>query len=210
MNKNIVQPIWPFHTCVWYLNTLAGWLCWDPYRSITPLGSILPKHIDEIVCRLSNSVDAMVSPIPLDLAAKLRTYDIRPDVDVHRNLQFITIFKPLILAHLWKQYNFLSLRWSRSIACQCCFNYIFFRDRTPASVTGWETLKFWNLVRLIPEVCRCITFMLFFVPVRFANFLLWQLEIWLCCMHISSDAYISTLGNYWGNWANYLYLPGTS
>ena len=57
---------------------------------------------------------------------------------------------------------FWSLRCSSSIACRRCPNYIFFLDLIPGfngldkyhCMARWETLKVWDLVRLILEIWR--------------------------------------------------------
>ena len=64
--------------------------------------------------------------------------------------------------HLSRQLNCRSLRCSWSIACRPCSNYIFILDLTPGFKglgkddfkTGWESFKFWDLVRLILETLR--------------------------------------------------------
>ena len=68
----------------------------------------------------------------------------------------------LYKTHLSWQLNCWSLRCSWSIACRRCSNYILILDLTHGfsrlgkynCKTGWESLKFRNLVRLILETLR--------------------------------------------------------
>ena len=68
----------------------------------------------------------------------------------------------LYKTHLSRQYNWWSLRWSWSIACRRCSNYIFILNLT-AGFNGlikdnckmrWETFMFVDWVRLILEIWR--------------------------------------------------------
>ena len=62
------------------------------------------------------------------------------------------------------QLNCWLLRYSWSIACLRCFNYIFILNLTPHfsglgkddCKTRWESFKFWDLVLLMLEILRCI------------------------------------------------------
>ena len=73
-----------------------------------------------------------------------------------------TTVKTLIKWHLSRQYICRSLRSSWSIAWRQCINYNFILDETPAfnglgkanCNTRWDTLKLWDLVRLILKIWR--------------------------------------------------------
>ena len=70
--------------------------------------------------------------------------------------------KPLIKDAPWKAINYWPLRWSWSIACRRCSNYIFIFDSTPGFntlhkdnyKTRREAFKCWVLVRVILEILR--------------------------------------------------------